>query len=481
MFPNQNKRSFADYMNVPYWVQDSIFYQIFPDRFYRSEDGPNSFNYQPWDAAPTVRGFKGGNLRGIIEKFDYLLDLGINALYLNPIFASSANHRYHTNDYFKIDPSLGTMQDYKALLDVAHKNGVRVVIDGVFNHTGRGFFAFSDILENGPESRYIDWYHIKKFPMDAFSPGKATDYLAWWDIKDLPKLNTNHPPVREYLMDVSRYWIEQGTDGWRLDVPAEIDDDAFWADFRRVVKDANPDAYAVGEIWDGNPRWVGDTHFDGLMHYPLRDAITDVLEEKITLVEFAEKMESYLTMYERENLFAMYLALGSHDTRRLITKMGGNVSKVKLAFLIQFANPGAPSIYYGDEIGLPGEKDPENRRGFPWDESQWNTDLHSFVQKLITARKRHAALRRGDLARLHLSEENAWYAFSRRLGDDGVVVALNLSDETRQVTVPVQEMDWTDGDIVEDLVSGSRYRITENTLTLTLAPWSGCMVGTLLS
>jgi glycosidase len=467
-------------MSVPYWVQDSIFYQIFPDRFYKSNLGLNHLNYQAWEAEPTVRGFKGGNLRGIIEKFDYLLDLGINALYLNPIFASSANHRYHTTDYYKIDPTLGTMQDYEALLDIAHHNDVRVVIDGVFNHTGRGFFAFSDILENGPESRFIDWYHIKNFPVDAFGPGMANNYLAWWDIKDLPKLNTDNPAVKDYLLEVSRYWIEQGTDGWRLDVPAEIDDDAFWAQFRQVVKSANPDAYTVGEIWDGNPRWVGDNHFDGLMHYPLRDAITDLLEGKIDVKAFAENMESYLTKYERENLFAMYLALGSHDTRRLMSKMGEDPNKVRLAFLVQFANPGAPAIYYGDEIGMRGGKDPDNRWAFPWDESRWDHELRSFVQKLIAARKEHPALRRGDLNRLHLSEENHWYAFCRQLGEDQVLAVINPSDETRQISVPVQDLDWQDGRVVEDLITGARYRISENTLDVTLGPWSGCLVGSLL-
>ncbi|HKJ27023.1 MAG TPA: alpha-amylase family glycosyl hydrolase, partial [Anaerolineales bacterium] len=300
----------------------------------------------------------------------------------------------------------------------------------------------------------------------------------WWGIKDLPKLNTDHPPVREFLLDVSRYWIEQGVDGWRLDVPAEIDDDEFWGEFRRVVKAANPDAYTVGEIWDGDARWVSDSHFDGLMHYPLRDAITDMLEEKISLTKFAEKMESYLDEYERDNLFAMYLTLGSHDTRRLMNKMDNNSSKVRLAFLIQFANPGSPAIYYGDEIGMKGEKDPDNRWAFPWDESQWDTDLRAYVQKLIAARKRHPAMRRGDLERLHLSEENKWYAFSRKIGDDGVIAVINHGEQTHQITVPVTSMGWAENTVVEDLLTHSRYRIDENTLTLTLPPWSGCLVGT---
>ncbi|MGD2028087.1 MAG: alpha-amylase family glycosyl hydrolase, partial [Anaerolineales bacterium] len=256
-------------MSVPYWVQDAIFYQIFPDRFARSESATDHPHLLAWGSTPTVRGFQGGNLRGIIDKFDYLLDLGVNALYLNPIFSSSANHRYHTNDYYIIDRTLGTLQDFHALLDIAHSNGMRVVLDGVFNHSGRGFFAFADLLDNGPESRYKEWYYINGFPLDAFGGGKAIKYKAWWDIKDLPKLNANNPDVWNYLMGVSKYWIEQGADGWRLDVPAEIDNDDFWAEFRRVVKQVNPDAYTVGEIWDGDPRWVGDEHFDGLIHYTL--------------------------------------------------------------------------------------------------------------------------------------------------------------------------------------------------------------------
>jgi len=466
-------------MSVPYWVQDAIFYQIFPDRFFRANKNNITTNLQAWGSQPTVRGFQGGDLRGIIEKFDYLLDLGVNALYLNPIFASSANHRYHTNDYYKIDPTLGTMADFQALLDVAHSNQVRVILDGVFNHSGRGFFAFADILDNGEESRYKDWYYINGFPLDAFSAGRATRYKAWWDIKDLPKLNTDHPAVREYLMGVSRYWIELGADGWRLDVPAEIDDDKFWADFRQVVRQANPDAYTVGEIWDGNPRWVGETHFDGLMHYTYRDAILDLLKKEITLEDFVKKMEGFLTQYPRENLYAMYLVLGSHDTRRLMSTLDDDLDKVKLAFLLQFANPGAPAIYYGDEIGMKGGKDPENRAAFPWEEARWNLDLRQYVQKLIAARKRHPALRRGDFQRVYLSQDNGWYAFARTLGEDQVVVAINSTSEPHQLSIPLQKLNLPDGIVMEDLVTHGRYRVVDQTLQLTIGPWSGAMVGTL--
>jgi glycosidase len=463
-------------MSVPYWVQDAIFYQIFPDRFYRSEQNKQSIVLQDWGSPPTVRGFQGGDLRGIIEKFDYLLDLGVNALYLNPIFSSTANHRYHTNDYFKIDRTLGTLEDFRALLDVAHSNHVRVILDGVFNHSGRGFFAFTDLLDNGPESRYLNWYFINGFPLDAFGSGKATRYKAWWDIKDLPKLNTDNPAVREYLMNVSRYWIDQGVDGWRLDVPAEIDDDEFWAEFRQEVRKVNPDAYTVGEIWDGNPRWVGDEHFDGLMHYTLRDAILKLIGREIKVTEFAEQMEGFLKMYPQENVYAMYLALGSHDTRRLMTKLDDDLEKVKLAFMLQFGNPGAPAIYYGDEIGLKGGKDPDNRGAFPWDENEWNHDLRDYVKKLIAARKRHQALRRGDLQRVYLSQENGWYAFARTLGEDQVVVAINATQEPHQLSIPLNKLHLPDGTLMEDVITRGRYRVVDQVLQVTVGPWNGIML-----
>ena len=219
-------------MSVPSWVQDAIFYQIFPDRFANGDTENDPPNLVRWGSPPTSWGFQGGDLKGIQQKFDYLLDLGINAIYLNPIFQSTSTHRYNTTDYFKIDSKLGTLDDFHSLVEHAHRNQVRVILDGVFNHCGRGFFAFNDILENQEYSPYRDWFHIKHFPVDAYSYGEATDYLGWWGMKSLPKFNTTNRWVRKYLLDVARYWIEHGADGWRLDVPNEINDDTFWSEFR---------------------------------------------------------------------------------------------------------------------------------------------------------------------------------------------------------------------------------------------------------
>ena len=463
-------------MSVPNWVQDSIFYQIFPDRFYNGDQSNDPFNVQTWGSPPTIHGFQGGDLRGITGKLDYLIDLGINALYLNPIFASASNHGYHTDDYYKINPCYGTMADFKDLLDGAHSRGIKVVLDGVFNHTGRGFFAFHDLLENGKDSAYKDWYHVKKFPLDAYGDGKSKNYEAWWGLKPLPKLNTDNPRVRRYIFDVAKYWIDQGIDGWRLDVPGEINDDDFWAEFRGVVRAANPQAYLVGEIWELDPRWVGDGHFDGLMHYPLRNAVIDLLTNDLPAPAFAELLEGFVHAYPPENTHAMYVPLGSHDTSRLVTLLGGHIKKTMLAFLLQFAYPGAPAIYYGDEIGLRGGKDPACRGAFPWDESRWNHEIREYIKGLIRVRKEHAALRRGDLKMIS-SADDAVCAFARTLGEEAVLAAANPTQHTRQVRIQTDQIGWGEDREVKDLLTGKPYQVRGNAVEVTLPAWSGALFG----
>lgn len=459
-------------MSVPYWVQDAIFYQIFPDRFANGDLRNDPVNVDPWGSSPTMWNFMGGDLRGIITNFDYLLELGVTAIYLNPIFQSPSNHRYNTTDYYRIDPKLGDMVDFQSLLRVAHQNGVRIILDGVFNHSGRGFFAFNDILENQEHSPYLDWYHIKRFPVSAYSAGITEDYLAWWGIASLPKFNTDNPAVRKYLLDVSRYWLEQGADGWRLDVPNEIDDDEFWSEFRQVVKSANRDAYLVGEIWTADARWVGDDHFDGLMNYPLRDALLEFLGTGfLSAKEFADQIEALLTRYPRENVYAMYLPLGSHDTERLFSLLDKNVDKVKLAFALQFAYPGAPAIYYGDEFALPGGKDPDCRRAFPWKSEERNEELLGWVKQLISLRKQHSVLRRGDFKRVFVEDKHNVYAFARTLNMQALLVAINASTARRQVRIPLNGLGFLNGQEVHNLLGGERYIIVGEDLALDLPPW----------
>ena len=464
-------------MTTPYWVQDAVFYQIFPDRFSNGDPDNDPPNVQPWGSPPTIWGFQGGDLRGIIARFDYLLDLGINAIYLNPIFHATSNHRYNATDYFTIEPKLGTLNDFDALLDVAHANGVRVVLDGVFNHCGRGFFAFNDLLENGQHSPYKDWFLVNKFPLDAYGEGEANHYQAWWSFKSLPKFNHANPKVRRYLLDVARYWIERGADGWRLDVPNEIDDDTFWAEFRREVKSVNPDAYLVGEIWEADKHWVGEDHFDGLMHYPLRKALLEAMTSDESSVEaFSQTAESLIDYYGHDHAYAHYVLLGTHDTERVRTLLGGESEAVKQAMLFQFFYPGAPAIYYGDEIGLEGEKDPDSRRAFPWDESQWDLRLRAFVQRLIEVRKSRAVLRRGDFRVLHKDERSRTCGFGRVLGGEAAALALNFSTTSEHIELPVDGLGWQDGSRLQDAVGTHEATVQDGRVRLEMAPRSGVLL-----
>lgn len=448
-------------MTVPDWIQDAVFYQIFPDRFANGSPANDPANVQPWGAQPDRWGYQGGDLQGIIEKFDYLLDLGVNAIYLNPIFHSTANHRYHILDYMRVDPILGGLDDFRNLLDLAHKHNVRLILDGVLNHCSRGFFAFADVLENGERSPYKDWYHIKRFPLNAYGKGKAQNYAAWWGIKDLPKFNTDNPAVRDYLLKAVRYWTELGIDGWRLDVPNEIDDDDFWLDFRHAVRSINPDAYLVGEIWDVNERWVNDTHFDGLMNYPLRDAILDVLRGKLEFSALTEVQAQVQAAYESAHYFAQYNLLGSHDTRRPLSILDGDLVKLKLAYATLFAFPGAPAIYYGDEIGMLGNREPESRGAFPWNEAEWNLGLRDWVKKLIGLRHDSEELRRGEFAALFEDADRKLYAFSRGADQAQLVFVANFSDQLQQLDLLAELKLQAQGKGYRDLLNGKNIITTE--------------------
>ena len=300
---------------------------------------------------------------------------------------------------------------------------------------------FPIFLENGEQSPYKDWFHIKKYPINAYGHGDATDYLGWWNNKSLPKFNTFNPETRSYIMRVVRYWTERGIDGWRLDVPCEIDDDSFWAEFTDTVKGINPQAYTVGEIWDVQPRWVGDHHFDGLMHYPLRTALIEFLNQKIHTREFGSKVEHLLNVYPSENLAGFLLLVGSHDTERIKTMFGGSVEKVKQAFLITMTFPGVPSIYYGDEVGMEGGKDPDCRRAFPWDENLWNRELHEWVRSIDrrSARKENPSvlvltgLFRMDTGIRVLLQYG-------QLGDECIMIAINPISTTQDVAISLGEL-----------------------------------------
>lgn len=438
-------------IKTPDWVKDAVFYQIFPDRFAKSERIAKPASLQPWDAPPTYHGFKGGDLYGILEKLDYLTDLGVNAIYFNPVFTSAANHRYHTHDYFSIDPLLGGNKAFMELLGAAHDRGIRIVLDGVFNHASRGFFQFNHLLEAGEESPYRDWFHVYSWPLNAYQENVRPNYAAWWGLHALPKFNTDNPLVREFLWDVGVHWLEMGIDGWRLDVPAEIDDDAFWQEFRRRCKAVNPEAYIVGELWHDAGRWLQGDQFDAQMNYPfMRAALgffgghnlnqTDTVHTGLGYIEacdglqFAQALNELHHKYDAEIVQAQMNMLGSHDTPRLLTIANNDFSSVQLMFLCQMTIAGAPNIYYGDEIGMTGNRDPDCRKAFPWNAREsWNTDLLQAVRRYINLRQRLPVLRRGDFKVLHADQQVVVY--SRRYEDQQAVVAFNANHNEYSVTL----------------------------------------------
>jgi cyclomaltodextrinase / maltogenic alpha-amylase / neopullulanase len=443
-------------VDVPAWARDAVFYQVFPDRFAASARVPKPGALEAWEVPPTRDGYKGGDLLGVAERLDELVDLGINALYLNPVFAAASNHRYNTYDYFAVDPLLGGEPALRELVDAAHARDVRVVLDGVFNHVGRGFWAFHHVLEAGGASPYRDWFHLDadvlagREALNAYGPvPPPRGYRSWWDVPSLPKLRVEHPAVREHLFEVAEHWLRFGIDGWRLDVPQEIEDPTFWPEFRRRVKAVNPDAYLVGEVWDEAPDWVAGDRFDALMNYPLAIAILgfvggDALDPSVTATQanyarslhaldgpsFAAVLERVQSQVGPAVSQVQFNLIGSHDTPRARTVLGGSAARLRLATLLQLTLPGAPSIYYGDELAMEGTADPDNRRAYPAAGAALPEEAvatRAFVRATVHARRAHIALRRGEVRVLATGPR--WIALGRVAGGRRAVVAVNAGQE----------------------------------------------------
>ena len=443
----------------PDWVADAVFYQIFPDRFARSPRLPKPHNLQPWGSPPTNHGFQGGDLLGVVEHLDYLQDLGITAIYLNPIFMSASNHRYHTYDYHRVDPLLGGNEALRALLDAAHARNIRIILDGVFNHASRGFWAFHHILECGPESPYIDWFDIYGFPLHAYESKEKPNYAAWWGLPALPKFNIKNRDVWDYLLDVGERWIEFGIDGWRLDVPEEITVDGFWEAFRERVKKVNPDAYLVGEIWHLAPEWVRGDRFDGVMNYPLAWIAVNFFAARTLRTEFSgasfalapldgagalQHLQRALAAYPAPARRAHLNILDTHDTARFLTMAGGDSTALHLAVMMQMTLPGAPSIYYGTEIGMEGGRDPDCRRAFPWDQRRWRKATLTWFREAVALRHAHRALRRGEFVPV-LGEGDA---LAYCMTDEGatILVAYNTAAEPAMLKLSLPPDQWGRGE-----------------------------------
>lgn len=412
----------AQPVSIPAWVKDAVFYQIFPERFANGDTTNDPPNVEGWGGVPKPDNYFGGDLRGIIEHLDYLSRLGVNAIYLNPVFESPTNHKYQTTDYLKIDHNFGDEKTFRELIDACHRRKMHIVIDGVFNHTGTHFFAFEDVKKNGQTSPYAHWYNIHSFPV---GPPDKPNYECWWGLGRLPKLMTDTPAVREYLFGATRHWTEMGIDGWRLDVANEISHE-FWIQWRKLVKSINPDCYIVGEIWDDATPWLHGDQFDAVMNYRFRGACVGFIAlENRSASQFDSILGATRREYPVEVNYALQNLIGSHDTERFLTLAGSDTNKLKLASLVQMTYVGAPMIYYGDEIGMEGGKDPDCRRTMIWDTTRWNAGLLRWYQKVIRLRNEHSVFRRGDYATLFTDDKEKMVGFKREEGSEIALVILN--------------------------------------------------------
>jgi cyclomaltodextrinase / maltogenic alpha-amylase / neopullulanase len=442
-------------MNIqtPDWVKNTVFYQIFPDRFRRGEHTvhPRGITFKPWGTPPEEQGYQGGDLYGVSEKLDYLKDLGIQAIYLNPIFSSASNHRYHTFDYLQVDPLLGGDAALRDLLDNAHARGMYVILDGVFNHASRGFWPFHHILENGGNSPYIDWFIVNGWPLrpyhsDADNP---PNYEAWWGMPALPKLNVNNPGVRDTILQVAKYWLDFGIDGWRLDVAGEIKDDSFWREFRQVVKSANPQAYIVGEIWHEASHWLQGDMFDAVMNYQFTgpafsffgaDKLNQTWRHNELLLKplhargFRRKIEAMFGRYDWTVNLSQMNIVDSHDMPRGLWLVNNDEAAFCLIVLCQMTFPGAPCVYYGDEVGLSGGHDPACREAFPWhQQGTWNNRLFDFYRSAIQLRNANPVLRTGDFRFIYAEDDTVVYR--RRLDGVEALIALNAGKSKRSINL----------------------------------------------
>ncbi|RJP01847.1 alpha-glycosidase [Exiguobacterium sp. RIT452] len=454
-----------DVFHAPNWVQDTVWYQIFPDRFANGDSSNDPAGTLPWNsAAPTTTNLFGGDFQGVIDQIDYLVDLGITGIYFCPIFEAKSNHKYDTIDYLEIDPQFGTKEKFKEMVDLLHEKGIRIMLDAVFNHAGFHHKAFADIREHGSNSSYKDWFHLRNFPL-VTEPMPNYDTFAF--VPEMPKFNTENPEVKAYLLHVARYWVEEfGIDGWRLDVANEVDH-AFWRDFRNVVKEVNPDTYILGEIWHDSQEWLLGDQFDAVMNYPFTNAALNFFAlDKTSASAYANEMSHVLfsnTMNVNEVTFNL---IGSHDTPRALTRAGHDKNKMRLLLLSMLTFSGSPVIYYGDEIGLDGDQDPGCRKCMPWDPAEQDLNLLMYTKHLLHLRSRHKTLaNQGHISFVHADDETNTIVM-RRISQDGTYYVY-FNNSNRQVTIAAPQ-------------AGQGMDLFSNTpllsLDVTLAPFTGTIV-----
>lgn len=423
----QNLRE-EEMFSVPQWAKNKVVYQIFPSRYATTE----KISEKEWYKKPiSVKDNLKGNLRGIINTLEHLQELGIEVLYMTPIFKSDSCHKYDTIDYYKIDDSFGSEEDLRELVQKAHDMGMKVILDGVFNHTSPKFFAFADVIANQENSRYKDWYYIDSYPVKQPARFCKPNYKSFAYFGGMPKLNLNNEETAEYFINVGKYWIEKcDVDGWRLDVGDEVVHD-FWKRFRKAIKAIKKDAFIVGEIWHYAGDFLEGDEWDSIMNYSFYYGVQDfVCKKSITASRFVESLGFMRGRLYREINPVLLNLIDSHDTARFLHVAGEDKDKLKLAVALQLLLPGMPMIYYGDEYAMTGAGDPDCRRGMVWDEKYQDLDMYKWYCNLIRVRKENPELTAGELISCRTDDEAGIIEMVRGLGDEQITVVFNGGEES---------------------------------------------------
>ncbi|MCK4258809.1 MAG: alpha-glucosidase C-terminal domain-containing protein [Halanaerobiales bacterium] len=507
--PSQGDFWIVPQFSTPDWVKDAIFYQIFPDRFCNGNtsndvvDGEyvylgDSVIAKGWDESMDGVGheFYNGDLIGVYQKLPTYLqeELGINAIYLNPIFQSPNNHKYDCQDFYLVDPHFGSNNDLAYLVDKAHSTNdfagdyrVSIVLDGVFNHTGTWHYWFdkdNDYASLGAyESQSSTWrsfYTFSNWP---------NDYVSWWGLPTMPKLDFSSTQLGDEIYrnsdSVIQHYLKApyNIDGWRFDVANEIGKNGteegnheIWQEIRTYIKSVNPDAYMLGEFWENSVSWLGGDQWDAAMNYygfiiPVSNWVAGKDTHNNTQVidtnTFDIQLTQRLAEIPRQAQLTMLNSLSTHDTARFLYRADEDIWKLKVAAVFQMTFIGTPCIYYGDEIGMTGGNDPYNRASFRWDPADWNNDILTLYKNLIQIRKTYPALKTGSFKPLLVDNNNKIYSFGRWDEDNRIIVALNNDSTSHNVTVNAWQLSIPNGATVTDALTGNQYTVVNGQITIT--------------
>lgn len=456
---------------VPEWARGAVIYQIFPERFAPGDPGLTPEGAAEWGSDPHGLIFQGGDLVGITERLDHVASLGVNAIYLNPIFTSPSTHKYDAADFLSVDPALGGDAAFAELVELAHERDIRVIIDGAFDHCHPTFFAFADLMEHGARSRYASWFDVESFPLRvrwrphlrapwhtpeyiatlesmltelglsleaASDDGPPLDptYRAWYHVPTMPQVNLDDPGARAYFVDVARYWVREfGVDGWRMDVAREPSHE-FWRAVREAVRAERSDVYLLAEIWGDTSAWLQGDEFDATMNYTFRDLCVGFFATgALSGPGFADGIIHMRHMYSTEVEAVNHNLLSSHDVKRFREEAAGNLEAMMLATAFQLTFTGAPGLYYGDEVGMAGGKDPANRGAFPWHQTDgWDGDMLELVRSLTGLRREYPALRYGDFEFTDVDDRSL--AYRRSHAGEVVDVWINAGNEAVEIEIP---------------------------------------------